>query len=857
MKKIATTLLVLLVASVICGQRFLPLMNETDHIGSLINYNNQEVHCFEVFQNDLYIGGDFTSQMGVGCVNLARWDGQQLSAVPEASLPANIFGTYDLVVWNDQLIIATGARGDSAVVAWNGTETTPMNMPISSLYCRKLIVFENSLYGAFSGDAAFRGIYRYEENTWNQIAYTLVSELFDFASSGNELWFVSDERLYQMVEDEPIEFGYELTYEAEYLSFTNGQLLASGTFYRPDSSIFHIARILNDELVEWPVPQVQEISLAKVFYTEEWEGYLIGRANAWNFNYSMLLHENGDFTLLPVHIKDVIEFEETLVAHLQTDNGTLDIASYFQPSGLYTLHSGIHETELNHGELSTTIGATSIFSYHPQTDDGMHHVYDDHNTTIYSGIPWVYGISQGDTMVCATLYDLPFGFADGPVCDVSDKSFLIRYDRVWAVSRDEIEEHIASFMLPDYQPPSGIAEWPAHGLSSNGEASHLAPFVDTNGNGVYEPVLGDYPEVPGDQNVFALFHDSPLLPNAPDAAMKIELHLCYYTLDDTTAALRNTLFLQAKLINRGEVAFDSLAFGYWADADIGNPNDDHVGCDPELSYFYTYNGDEFDEPTSMSAGYAAHPPAQGIAFLSHPLAAHVMLTTNQSNPTTGPPQNQVDFIHYMSGRWKDGQPMTYGGSGLNTPWNDPPVVTPFYMSDYPWDPEGQNWNQLAMGYAPFDVRSVGSIAPEYLGPDESMCVTLAFVSAQDTLATEVPHVASLELLKEYVATLQTLAENVITCFSTGTATVEGNGTESDDWFQVYPNPGNEQLTISIPLDENTYPVRIYDDVGRLVYSAAISGGPYIKIPTEDFARTFYMVTLQKEDRILSRKWIKL
>ncbi|MFN9798824.1 MAG: T9SS type A sorting domain-containing protein, partial [Bacteroidota bacterium] len=62
---------------------------------------------------------------------------------------------------------------------------------------------------------------------------------------------------------------------------------------------------------------------------------------------------------------------------------------------------------------------------------------------------------------------------------------------------------------------------------------------------------------------------------------------------------------------------------------------------------------------------------------------------------------------------------------------------------------------------------------------------------------------------------------------------------------------------SIPLDENTYPVRIYDDVGRLVYSAAISGGPYIKIPTEDFARTFYMVTLQKEDRILSRKWIKL
>ena len=45
------------------------------------------------------------------------------------------------------------------------------------------------------------------------------------------------------------------------------------------------------------------------------------------------------------------------------------------------------------------------------------------------------------------------------------------------------------------------------GDTSLGQAPYLAPFVDVDYDGLYNPALGDYPDVMGDQAIFFIFND--------------------------------------------------------------------------------------------------------------------------------------------------------------------------------------------------------------------------------------------------------------------------------------------------------------------------------------------------------------
>ena len=65
------------------------------------------------------------------------------------------------------------------------------------------------------------------------------------------------------------------------------------------------------------------------------------------------------------------------------------------------------------------------------------------------------------------------------------------------INRSEVEEYYDRKVLnddPTYIIPPSILEWPAHGDQTQGQDEFLAPFYDSNGNGLYEPYDGDYPD---------------------------------------------------------------------------------------------------------------------------------------------------------------------------------------------------------------------------------------------------------------------------------------------------------------------------------------------------------------------------
>src|SRR5690606_17169753 len=73
-----------------------------------------------------------------------------------------------------------------------------------------------------------------------------------------------------------------------------------------------------------------------------------------------------------------------------------------------------------------------------------------------------------------------------------------KYNRSYYVTAQMIADHVGHILTynnPHYGIPDGIRYWPGNGNVANGEAQKLADFVDHNNNGIYEPMLGEFPKI--------------------------------------------------------------------------------------------------------------------------------------------------------------------------------------------------------------------------------------------------------------------------------------------------------------------------------------------------------------------------
>ena len=207
---------------------------------------------------------------------------------------------------------------------------------------------------------------------------------------------------------------------------------------------------------------------------------------------------------------------------------------------------------------------------------------------IYSSSLWFGGRDANDNLhVSANMYNLPSRtFYPGPYStngSYSDPEYLSTYNleamktSIWKISRAEINTHIASYNDPNYDAPAVILDWPAHGNTTLGIAQNLAPFVDTNGDGVYNPSDGDYPCAPGDINVYVIMNDQAQDTIINPSSMGLELHQVFYQFVDFSGINSSTTYGQYKVFNRGSISYPQFRFGVFTDFDLGNPIDDFMG----------------------------------------------------------------------------------------------------------------------------------------------------------------------------------------------------------------------------------------------------------------------------------------
>ena len=358
--------------------------------------------------------------------------------------------------------------------------------------------------------------------------------------------------------------------------------------------------------------------------------------------------------------------------------------------------------------------------------------------TIYQHSLWFGGLDAADSLHLAAMrYGQVIGANGGVITDywsgplkTADASLdlmtALKYHRVWNLTRAEIDQFIANHGNSGYQTPADILTWPAHGEA--GYAENLAPFVDVNNDGHYNPADGDYPDIKGDQCLFFIFNDSfGEHSETQGGKLGLEVHAMVYAFDaPNDEALNNTVFVNYKFFNRSSNDYHNTYLGLWNEWNIGYGWDDFVGCDVQRNSCFAYNGNPVDGAGEPWA-YGDNPPVQALTVLNGPdgLGMTGFMFHNNSDENNGDPRVAEDYYNYLQGRWKNGSHMQYGGDG----YGSGNVVGPDcnYMFPGDFDPEnigtggvapnggyntnGLYWTEEECGNEPGERLGLASVGP--------------------------------------------------------------------------------------------------------------------------------------------------
>jgi hypothetical protein len=476
-------------------------------------------------------------------------------------------------------------------------------------------------------------------------------------------------------------------------------------------------------------------------------------------------------------------------------------------------------------------GAIDKASYEVPKGSGIH--------SIYASSFWLSALDQaGNLKGAVARYQQPTDWDAGPISTTYDALYDSIYRRVFKVSKVEIDFHRLNFGSLGYTMPNSIKSWPGNGRLAFGESAQLAPFEDKNQNGVYEPALGEYPSICGDQAVFFILNDmrSPLQ-NSDCQKMGVEMQILAYVINGTDSVLNNTVFLSVKVSNKSSSNYNSVYFSSFLDPDLGCFSNDRIGCDTASNSFYAYNGTANDLNGCLTGllGYRTTSAVQGLTFLNQRLDEF-----NYFANATGPssfPQTCSEYRSFQSGLFKDGTAIHYGGNGYGS--SGP--VTKYCFPGNPMDPT--QWSEInqqsGAAIPPGDRRMLGSIFIDTLNANASIRVDMALVN---TLKSNVTPFEAVPLFLQDVQHVRSVYQmQLANC----RATISGipNSQEELSTIDLFPNPTTGKLTIEFNTTHNSSTVSLMDIEGRELLKTDVTT-PSTNLDLSGFSKGVYLIKVQ-------------
>ena len=448
----------------------------------------------------------------------------------------------------------------------------------------------------------------------------------------------------------------------------------------------------------------------------------------------------------------------------------------------------VDSRKLEGNNISTWFRTNGSFNRDPVTgNSGFEWPKGSAKFARYASGLWIGAVTGGDTLVCIAEYDYEYqpGYVDnnGLPQGRDDPNYRIY--------------NISSTDSSDYQAWRSIA-------------SAQGAYLDINNN----------PYLIGAQTMFYSHtdgypdaHASNNGGTAPLKAQILQTNWCY-----NNVALRDVVFTEFRVINRSNLAWTNAYLCIWTDDDLGDANDDAVGCDSVADLAYTYNF----APTDLT--YGGIPPAAGARILRSPIrytgnmsdtvkyysppgsqrlvvkVGYKYTGTSSFNtyingdPGTGDPRNYIETYYNLQGLKRDG-----------TSWINP--IT-FNETKFPFsgNPEsGTGWI-MTEGR---DRRTMQTFGPVTVQPGDTQSIIIA-----QMIARNVSNLQSVAALKTYSNYVKNFYDNN---FIVSVQNISSEVPEQFSLSQNYPNPFNPKTIINYELRITNYvSLTVFDIMGREV-----------------------------------------
>jgi len=363
-----------------------------------------------------------------------------------------------------------------------------------------------------------------------------------------------------------------------------------------------------------------------------------------------------------------------------------------------------------------------------------------------------------------------------------------------------------------------------------------APYVDVNGNGIFELGL-DTPGVKNaKQTIFMCITDGFQASHSQSEGFSggttplfSEIHFTAWGYN--TDGLNDVQFFKYDIINKGSNPWNSVFMGLFADPDIGDATDDYVGCDTTIQLGYAYNADNYDG-TGNPPSYGQTPPAFGFillkGFLNKSVIPNVDLKMTSFHPLfcsgCGAPNCEVNPYDTLSA-YNSLKGLKNDGSHFMNPLVNPPIPTKFC---YTGNPEtGTGWSEyrgsvlncggdtgtIILSNPPMDQRFlISSGADNFnINPGDTQRIIFAQLAARGLNN------------KNTVTQLQHLAYGIWDFYDDDpTFGMEYNYEKiiipkEIELYQNYPNPFNATTNIRFDIAEEKFvSLKVYDILGQEV-----------------------------------------
>lgn len=655
------------------------------------------------------------------------------------------------------------------------------------------------------------GIYHYNGVTTQFISQSL-GVLPDLMSvdNNNKLYFYNQNKLYYNSANQSVVITDTLT-NMKLLKVnlhTNDlYLLNHGKLYRYANSQLNEVVIENYLFDNFNyVKSISNVSFAKD------RNYMYLKCQSSYFVYYVGVNPMGgvareilkDFELL--YANEITEFEGNVYAFSH------DKVYYTTNETFNSQTAALGGNILNKGNFKAFIGSDGMFFRNTIVGNALFEMPKNSgkNLAASAGL-WFMGVNDNhDTSLAAMRYaQIGRDFWAGPVGFNYNSEYDNKYNHVWVVTAEEVEYHRNNFQNPNYTIPESILTWPAHGNISNGEYAFLAPFVDVNENGFYEPNLGDYPIIYGVQTAYFLYNDARANhTESGGSALNLEIHGMAYVADSVDSDLKNAMFVKYNIYNKGE-NYSDFILGRFEDIDL-EYDGDYVGCDTLRNTYYYYKGCFYDTTGTMP------PPYLSVSLLSEDMDKYIYFLGGYTEMSMINPETYSDYVWAMKGMRNNGEPYTFGGNAYS---GTEPVKYVF-----PGNPSvPHEWSEFSAQNPSNDRKSLVLTQNRSFNANSNYCFDLVYTYYGESTDLSDGILANYSGLMERVDKMKNYYDTAnVSCFSSGLSFVpqpipsNTNATYSNAYRY------NTEIDYNMPIDS----VSILQIIPINTYLTSISWGVY-------------------------------